>query len=100
MNIQPLPAIVFPLMEIELIKEMKVLKSEKEKIDTRFKEKYKQLCNLLGDREEFRDANDHLLVTYKKGVTRRFDSKAFKASDEELYESYVGEKPTRTLLLK
>lgn len=100
MNIQPLPAIAFPLMEIDLIKEMKVLKAEKEKIDSRFKEKHKQLCNLLGDREEFRDANDHLLVTYKKGVTRRFDSKSFKDTDKELYQSFVVEHPTRTLLLK
>ena len=98
MNIQPV--IQFPLTELTLIQEMKVLNAEKEKIKTRFDEKKKQLCNLLGDREEFRDANDHLLLTYKKGVTRRFDSKEFKDSDKELYELFVVEKPTRTLLLK
>ena len=100
MNIQPSHFIEFPITELALIKEMKVLNAEKEKIKTRFEEKKKQLCQLLGDKEEFRDANDHLLVTYKKGVRKSFDSKAFKDTDKELYELFVVEKPTRTLLLK
>jgi hypothetical protein len=82
------------------IKLLRELKAEQELINTKFDQIKKEIIKYIGDSEELRDKEEHLLLTYKNQVRECFNKKLFEEEHPRIARKYVTTQEVRVFLLK
>lgn len=85
---------------ISAIADLRKLELDAEQIVESIEQKKKIIARMIDNNETLIDARGNTIATYKMQERKSFDSKAFQASNSELYNQFVKVLSSRTLRIK
>lgn len=82
------------------LKLLKQLDLERKTADRLYNEIKQEIINSIGEQEEIKNSQGHIILTYKYETKYLFDSKKFESDFPDIYKEYKKEQISRKFLPK